>query len=122
MHPEALTEQGKFIFPRLANFPERMLSLLELAATKAYTIGRRGSYRDYIDLYFVIKEQHAGLQDIIHLAEQKYGSEFNGRLFLEQLLYLSDVEDVKINQLRGNLLDRNALEKFFEEKIRKMAF
>ena len=28
-----------------------LLSVREIAATKAYTIGRRGAYKDYIDLY-----------------------------------------------------------------------
>jgi len=34
-----------------------MLSKSELAITKAYTIGRRGSLKDYIDLYFCLKEK-----------------------------------------------------------------
>jgi hypothetical protein len=33
------------------------LSVLELAATKAYTIGRRGSFKDYVDLYFILKNE-----------------------------------------------------------------
>ena len=63
-------------------------SVREIAADKAHTIGRRGKYRDYIDLYFILKEKHVPLDEIIQLAEKKYGDEFNGRLFLEQLLYL----------------------------------
>ena len=31
-----------------------LLSVKEIAATKSYTIGRRGAFKDYIDLYFVI--------------------------------------------------------------------
>jgi hypothetical protein len=45
----------------------------EIAATKAYTIGRRGAYKDYIDLYFILSEQHATLTDIIDVAEKKFG-------------------------------------------------
>src|SRR3989338_11696223 len=30
-----------------------VLSLKELAAAKAYTIGRRGSFKDYVDLYYL---------------------------------------------------------------------
>ena len=65
----------------------------EIAATKAYTIGRRGAYKDYIDLYFILSQQHAMLTDIIDVAEKKFGFEFNSRLFLEQLVFLDDVED-----------------------------
>jgi hypothetical protein len=48
----------------------RMLSVKEIGATKAYTIGRRGTYKDYVDLYFIIAEHHASLGDIISMAEQ----------------------------------------------------
>jgi hypothetical protein len=59
-----------------------LLSVREIAATKAYTIGRRGAYKGYIDLYFILSEQHATLTDIIDVAEKKFGVEFNSRLFL----------------------------------------
>lgn len=74
-----------------------LLSVREIAATKAYTIGRRGAYKDYIDLYFILSEQHATLTDIIDVAEKKFGLEFNSRLFLEQIVFLDDVEDCKLS-------------------------
>ena len=48
------------------------LAILEIAATKAYTIGRRGSFKDYVDLYFVLTGQYATLGEVIDLAERKY--------------------------------------------------
>jgi Nucleotidyl transferase AbiEii toxin, Type IV TA system len=53
-----------------------MLSVKEIAATKAYTIGRRGTYKDYVDLYFIVAEGCATLEEIIAMAEQKFGAEF----------------------------------------------
>lgn len=35
-----------------------LLSVEEIAATKAYAIGRRGNYRDYFDLYTIIKNKY----------------------------------------------------------------
>jgi hypothetical protein len=71
-----------------------LLSVREIAATKAYTIGRRGAYKDYIDLYFILSEQHTTLTNIIDVdAEKKFGVEFNSRLFLGQLVFLDDVRD-----------------------------
>ncbi len=52
-----------------------LLSVKEIAATKAYTIGRRGAFKDYVDLYFVLLEQHATLAEIIDLAERKFGAD-----------------------------------------------
>src|SRR5712691_2017500 len=66
----------------------KLLSIREIATTKAYTIGRRGSYKDYVDLYFVIAEHHITLPDIVRSGEAKFGADFNSRLLLEQLLYV----------------------------------
>lgn len=77
-----------------------LLSIRDIAITKAYTIGRRGSYKDYIDLYFIIAERHATLAEIVRGAERRYGADFNSRLFLEQLVYLGDVEDTDIQFLK----------------------
>jgi hypothetical protein len=37
------------------------LSIRDIAVTKAYTIGRRGSYKDYVELYFTMAERHSTL-------------------------------------------------------------
>jgi hypothetical protein len=58
-----------------------LLSMRDIAATKAYTIGRRGSFKDYVNLYFMLSEKHMKLADIINGAEIKSGVEFNSRLF-----------------------------------------
>ncbi len=98
----------------------RLLGIKEIAATKAYTIGRRGSFKDYVDLYFIFSEGYSSIEEVIALAEQKYKVDFNGRLFLEQLVYLADIEDTEIELLRDGPKDKVALEKFFSDEIRKI--
>jgi hypothetical protein len=71
---------------KFQNIP--LLSIKDIGATKAFAIGQRAAYRDYVDMYFILKEKHATLQEIIKLSEKKYKLDFNGRLFLEQLVYL----------------------------------
>lgn len=96
----------------------RLLGLSELAATKAYTIGRRGTFKDYVDLYCII----AGgvlLSDIISLAESKYGAAFNSRLFLEQIIYLEDITDTQITWL-ARPLTKDQIEQFFLNEIKKI--
>jgi len=100
----------------------RVMTAKEIAVTKAYTIGRRGSYKDYIDLFFIFSENHATLADVIELAEKKYGNDFNGRLFLEQLVYLFDIEDTEIKFLREGPADKTAIENFFAGEIKKLEF
>lgn len=95
-----------------------LLSVQEIAATKAYTIGRRGSYKDYVDLYFVVKEGYTTLSDIIADAEDKFGNDFNSRLFLEQLIYVADLDDTAIQFLKPAVTPRQIVS-FFEDRIRE---
>jgi predicted nucleotidyltransferase component of viral defense system len=96
-----------------------LLSVREIAATKVYTIGRRGSFKDYVDLYFVLAEQHATLASIIADAEEKFGSDFNSRLFLEQLVYLADLDDGEVQFIKPITSPRE-VQTFFEDRIREL--
>src|ERR1700733_10290361 len=86
-----------------------MLSIRDIGVTKAYTIGQRGSYKDYVDLYLILMERHTTLTDIVHGAEQRYGEDFNSRLFLEQLVYLADLEDMEIQFIKPSIAPKELL-------------
>ncbi len=96
-----------------------MITVPELAATKAYTIGRRGSFKDYIDLYFAVVAGKVALSEIIGLAQEKYGGVFSSRLFLEQLVYLEDVTDTEIIFLKESV-SKKQLEDFFSREIKQL--
>jgi hypothetical protein len=98
----------------------KMLTAKEIGATKAYTIGRRGTYKDYVDLYFILDGRHASLEEIIAMAERKYGREFNSRLFAEQLLFMDDVNDYAIDFLRLPV-EPAAIRASFEEQVRRLS-
>lgn len=110
-------------FPVKNNFVDfnglKLLSLKEIAATKAYTIGRRGSLKDYIDLYFIISEKIVTLEEIIELANNKFMEEFNDRLFLEQLVYFNDIEETEIQFLKKPI-SKSDLEDFFKSEVSKI--
>ena len=109
----------RLIEPLVSLDGQRMLSIKEIGATKAYTIGRRGTYKDYVDLYFILAEGHASLEEIIGIAERKFGGDFNSRLFTEQLLFMDDVHDFAIDFLKSPMTPQGVTA-FFEEKIRKL--
>ena len=69
----------------------RMPDLLTLAAMKAFALGRRSKWKDYVDLYYLIKE-HFSVSDIIQKAAIIYGQEFSGKLFRSQLAYHKDID------------------------------
>lgn len=64
----------------------------DLAGNKVYTIGRRGVWRDYVDLFFLLKWNIYSMKKLISLAEKKFSNEFNPKLFLQQLVYFKDLE------------------------------
>lgn len=66
-------------------------SLLELAAMKSYALGGRAKWKDYVDLYFLLKF-HFSLKEISARTKEIFGSLFNPKLFREQLCYFEDVD------------------------------
>ena len=53
----------------------RLPELLDLAAMKAYALGRRSKWKDYVDLYFLLKEQFS-FDIISQRAVEIYGDLF----------------------------------------------
>lgn len=63
--------------------------LLTLGAMKAYALGRRAKWKDYVDLYFIF--QHFSLSDISKKAKTLFSGSFNEKLFREQLHYFDNI-------------------------------
>ncbi|OGI20847.1 MAG: hypothetical protein A3B68_09970 [Candidatus Melainabacteria bacterium RIFCSPHIGHO2_02_FULL_34_12] len=98
----------------------QLASVQELGAIKAYTIGRRGEYKDYIDLYYLLYERHTSLEEIIELSKKKYKNDFSDRLFLEQLIYLDDINSAGITLLKQEHFTKEQLKTFFEKQIKSL--
>lgn len=69
----------------------KMPDLLTLASMKAYALGRRAKWKDYVDLYFILKDHHT-LTEIVKKSEQIYGNEFSEKNFRIQLAYHKDID------------------------------
>jgi hypothetical protein len=78
--------EGRTDFDGIIRIPE----LSVLAAMKAYALGGRGKWKDYVDLYFLLKNGFS-VDDIIESAAGLFGATFNGKLFREQLSYFEDI-------------------------------
>jgi hypothetical protein len=90
----------------------------DITLDKAYTIGRRGEWRDYIDLYFSIKSGFP-LRGIIKRARKKFGDLFSEKLFLSQLCYLEDIKDFSIEFIKDAVTSQE-LQRFFEREIKQL--
>lgn len=73
-------------FEKIARLPD----LLTLSAMKAYALGRRAKWKDYVDLYFVMKDRHS-LREISAKAKEIFCGEFNEKIFREALGYFKDI-------------------------------
>jgi len=113
----------KYPFPLILNLIEyeevKIIKISEIAATKAYTIGRRATYKDYIDLYFILFEKHSSLSQIIKISQEKFKEHFDTRLFLEQLVYLEDIQEEPIQFLKKKV-GKKELEDFFQKEIKRI--
>ena len=97
-----------------------LLSIKDIATTKAYALGRRGNYRDYFDLYVIIKNNFATLKDIAKWCDKKYGEVFSKRMFFEQLTYFGDIASEKsLMFLNEKYVSPQKMKSFFLEKIKK---
>lgn len=100
----------------------KILPVAEIATMKAYTLNYRGTLKDYIDLYFILKGKYTTLKEIEGIGEKKYKNDFNFRLFLEQIVNLEDIkkeEEKKIEFLKEKVGKRE-IQKFFENEIGKI--
>jgi len=68
----------------------KLPNLSTLSAMKAFALGKRAKWKDYVDLFFVFKENK--FSDITTRAKEIFGQEFNEKLFREQLSYYQDID------------------------------
>lgn len=96
----------------------KISDIKDIASDKAYAIGRRPQYRDYVDLFFIIKSGF-GLGQIIKDSKEKFGGEFSEKLFLSQLVYFEDISDYTI-EFTKNIISKDKIKYFFENQIRAL--
>lgn len=94
----------------IQSHPISLFNIADIASNKAYTIGRRATWRDYVDLFFLLKKELTSLEKVIADANKRFSGEFNEKLFLEQLVYFKDLEVVFTEFMQ---------EKYTEKQIKK---
>lgn len=110
-----------FQFPFKLKYEERLddvisiPSLLTLAAMKAFALGQRSKWKDYVDLYFIFRD-HYSLDEVIRKADKLFGNNFNGKIFRTQLSYFDDINyDEAVKFLPGFEVDDEEVKKKLTE-------
>ncbi len=108
-------------FPYKIDFSEsfddivKMPDILTLAAMKAFALGRRAKWKDYVDLYFILKANHT-ISEIATRGVAVFGSEFNEKMFRVQLAYFQDIDySEQIIYKDGFLIDDEIIKKALVE-------
>lgn len=102
------------LFPRISADSIKLFHFKDIALDKTYTIGRRAQYRDYIDLFFLIKEKKLSLNWLIKNAQKKFSDLFPEKIFLEQLIYFEDLTPFPI-EFTGEKYSAQDIKNFMEE-------
>jgi len=84
---------------------------------KAFALGRRSKWKDYIDIFFILEIHTFG--EIVEKSMEIFGSEFNERLFREQLSYYKDIDySEKIDYMeRKEVSDNEVKQKLSERSL-----
>jgi len=86
----------KTLYPLVTSGSLALASINDIATDKAQTIGRRAVWRDYVDVFYLLKNKYVDLDNIIKMAHEKFKGEFISTQFLEQVRYFDDIKTVPI--------------------------
>jgi len=90
---------------QLTNFNDiiKIPTLLDLAAMKTYALGGRAKWKDYVDLYFILKD-HYELKKLSDRAASIFGADFNEKLLREQLCFFDDIDySEKVEYIKSDI-------------------
>ena len=92
--------------------------LLNLAVTKVLAISRRGEWKDYVDVYFMLTQVGLSIDKIINETKERFGGEFSEKLFWEQLVYWDDIANFEIEYIDKEV-PREEIQTYFSELTKK---
>ncbi len=77
-------------------------SIIDVACTKIITISMRGSKKDFVDLYFLLKQY--SLHELFEKLDQKYqGVNYNRAHLAKSLIYFEDAETQPMPRMLQNV-------------------
>ena len=99
----------------------RLPELIDLAAMKAYALGRRSKWKDYVDLFFILKN-YFSIEQISERATLIYDQLFSEKLFRAQLSYFADIDHSEPIDYLIPAVPENDIKKFLIDKATDIDF
>ncbi len=88
--------------------------LLTLAAMKAYALGGRSKWKDYVDLYFIFKN-YFSFYEVVAKANELFETAFNDKLFRQQLAYFDDISFEEEVEYVNEIAQEDEIKQFLTE-------
>lgn len=110
----------KPLYSTVATGSVSLFDIRDIATDKAFTLGRRNVWRDYVDFFFLLKDHHITLEQLIVDARQRFGNEFSPKLFLEQLVFTEDVNDFVVTFV-GESFPREEINAYLASEVKQYA-
>jgi hypothetical protein len=82
---------------------------------KAYALGRRSKWKDYVDLYFILKDYYS-ISQISARASEIFEQLFSEKLFRTQLNYFKDIDYSEQVEYIGTPVPEDVIRTFLNEK------
>ncbi len=92
-----------------------MPQLIDLAAMKSYALGKKSKWKDYVDLYFILKN-YFSIEQIIERALIIYGQLFSEKLFRAQICYFEDIDYSEEVEYLNTPVSVNEIKSYLTEK------
>lgn len=93
----------------------KMPDLITLSAMKAFALGRRAKWKDYVDLYFILKDFYT-FDEIAKEAKSLFGEMFSEKLFKMQLGYFKGINyEEEVTYLIPNPPTEEEIQQFLTE-------
>ena len=102
-HP---VEVGKYI---------KTPALLTLSSMKAFALGRRAKWKDYVDLYFILRD-HYSVREVREEAGKNFGDLFSEKLFREQLAFHKDIDYSEPVEFLGQAPSETEIKQFLIDR------
>ncbi|MBI4225876.1 nucleotidyl transferase AbiEii/AbiGii toxin family protein [Candidatus Roizmanbacteria bacterium] len=102
--------EGKTNFDDTITMPD----LITLGSMKAFALGRRAKWKDYVDLYFILKRY--SFTNLMNTTKNIFKNEFNEKLFRTQLAYFDDIDySETIDYMEGFKRNDDEIKNYLEE-------
>lgn len=92
-----------------------LASIVDIGCMKLMAITSRATEKDYIDLYFIIKE--IGLEKLLNSAKTKF-PDISLKLLLKSLVYFNDLIEEPIVFKNNNKIGFSVIKSFIQEEVK----